>query len=72
MARAGSATPQTFAEKLPVYEKDCKALGKAGLMKILDAPDRESNLMEILGMGPLEEVRMQEQVRIRLELRRSA
>jgi len=67
-----SALPQTFAEKLPVYEKDCKALGKAGLMKILDAPDRESNLMEILGMGPLEEVRMQEQVRIRLELRRSA
>ena len=67
-----SALPQTFAEKLPVYEKDCKALGKAGLMKILEDPDRESSLMEILGTGPLEEVRMQEQVRIRLELRRSA
>ena len=46
-----SALPQIFAEKLPVYEKDYKALGKAGLKKILGAP-------ESWGMGPLEEMRM--------------
>jgi len=39
-----SADPQTFAEKLPVYEKDYKALGKSGLKPILGAP--------VNGMGP--------------------